>query len=393
MKNKKSILFLTSRMPYPPIGGDRLRNYWTLKILSKYFDVHLVTLTDQKPQEEFFKWAKDIGISYKVFQYPKYFFYFNALKSFLNEKPLQVNYYFFKRVKKYVQNKHHKFDILFASLIRTAEYVLDFNKPKILDITDSIALNYKHSYKKTTSIKWKIIYKLEVDKLLKYERECILKFNKTIFVNKYEMEYFNIPEKTELLPNGVNPNLFKYNKLNLKYKDWIVFFGKMNYQPNIDAVVWFIKEVLPRLNKNLKFAIVGAYPTKSIIKLSKKYRNVIVTGFVNDPYEIIKSSLCVVSPIQTGGGIQNKILESMALGTVNIVSSYAARPIGAVDGRDYLVIDDPINMANIINDIHKNPYKYNSLKENSRNFIKTHFSWDIYENKLINVIEEVLNNF
>lgn len=391
MKNRKSLLFITSRLPCPPIGGDRLRNYWTLKLLAKHFNVHLVSITEEPPQRDFLEWTKNIGIFYKIFQEKKIFFYLNSLKFFINRKPLQVNYYFFKHIKKYIMNEYHKFDILFASLIRTAEYILDLEKPKILDISDSIALNYKHSYKKTSSIKWKIIYKLETNRLLSYERKCILKFDKIIFVNKHERDYFNVPEKTELLPNGVNPKLLTYDKLNPKYKNWVVFFGKMNYQPNIDAVLWFTKEVLPKLKKNLKFAIVGAYPTNSIVKLSKKYTNVIVTGFVNDPYEIIKSCLCVVAPMQTGAGIQNKILESMALGTINIVSSLAAKPVGAIHGKDFLVIDDPKEIAFVINDIYDNPNKYYYLKVNSRKFVQKKFSWDVYEIKLLNLIEKILS--
>ncbi|MCX7738942.1 MAG: hypothetical protein N2Z80_05975 [Hydrogenothermaceae bacterium] len=105
----------------------------------------------------------------------------------------------------------------------------------------------------------------------------------------------------------------------------------------------------------------------------------------------MKSSLVVVAPMQTGGGIQNKILQSMALGTINMVSKLASIPIGGENWKHYIVEDDPKNIADIINSIKRDPKKYMYLKHNSREFVKNNFTWSIYENNLIKAIEEVMN--
>jgi glycosyltransferase involved in cell wall biosynthesis len=94
--------------------------------------------------------------------------------------------------------------------------------------------------------------------------------------------------------------------------------------------------------------------------------------------------------MQTGGGIQNKIIESMALGTINIVSSLAAKPIGAEHGKHFLVCDDPKEMANVINNIYKNPKNFETLKKNAREYIMSNFTWSIYEKKLMEIIEIIL---
>lgn len=391
--NKKSILFLTSRLSYPPIGGDRLKNFWLLKILSKHFHVHLVSITDQEIPNEFLNWAKDLGITHKIFKKKKWEFYKNAFKFVFNKLPIQVNYYYFSDIQRYIDSIYSNFDLLFATLIRTAQYFIDKNKPKILDMADSIALNYKRSKENTKSIKWKILYSLELDRLLEYEKFCISSFDKTLFFNEEEKEFFDELQKMFWIPHGVNEELLKYEKKNQAYKNCVVFFGKMDYQPNIDAVLWFAENVLPLLNKDIRFCVVGAYPTSAVRELEKKYDNVAITGYVEDPYVILKSSLCVVAPMQTGGGIQNKILESMALGTVNIVSSKAAKPIKARDREHFLVVDNPKEMAETINDIYNNPEKYNYLKVNSREYIKNNFTWSIYEQKLLQIIEEVLNDY
>jgi len=388
----KKILFLTSRLPYPPVGGDRLKNYWLLKILSKHFKVHLVSITDQKAPKEFYDWANDLGLTYRLFQKDKRQFYFNTLKGFLtNTLPLQVNYYYFKDVQKYIVQIYQEYDLLFATLIRTARYIVNKQKSKILDMADSIGQNYLRSAKNTTSLFWRIIYSIEGKRLINFEKYCIVHFDKTLFFNKEERDYFNLPEKTIWIPHGVNEYLLVYEKRDPKYKDYVAFFGKMDYQPNIDAVLWFVENVLPHLNRDLKFIVVGAYPKKIIQDLPKKFKNVEVTGYVEDPYLILKSCLCVVAPMQTGGGIQNKILESMALGTINIVSSLAAKPIGAEHGKHFLVCDSPKDMANLINKIYETPKNFEYLKVNARDFIKNNFTWQIYEKKLLNVIDNVLN--
>lgn len=388
----KKVLFLTPRLPYPPIGGDRLKNYWMLNILSKYFNVHLVSITDKYVPKDFYDWINNLGISYKIFKKNKINFYINALKFITNSLPIQVNYFFYKDIKSYVDSIYNEFDLLISTLIRTSEYIIDKNKPKILDMADSIALNYIRSKKMVQSFKWKLIYTIEFRRLINYEIRCVERFDKILLFNKEEVDYFQNPNKVVWIPHGVNEQLLKYQNVNAEYKNSIVFFGKMDYQPNIDAVLWFTENVMPYIDKRITFTIVGAYPTKEIKNLQKKYKNIKVTGYVEDPYQIIQSSLCVVAPMQTGAGIQNKVLESMALGTINIVSSLAAKPIGAIHERDFLIIDNPREIANRINDIFMYPERYHYLKINSREFIKNNFTWDIYEKKLLQIIEEVLND-
>ena len=389
----KKILLITNRLPYPPIGGDKLKNYNLIKILSKYYDVYLLTVTDEKLDNNSKKFLEKYTKYYKIFTKPKYKFFFNLFKSIFNKRPLQVNYFYFKDVKNYIEKliKKENIDLGISTLVRTTEYLKDIKVFKIFDMADSIGQNYKKSIKKVKSPLWRLIYSIEADRLLNYEKKMINIFDSTFMFNKEEIKYFN-NDKIKFLPHGVNEYLLEYEKINNKYKSYVSFFGKMDYQPNIDAVLWFVENILGKLDKNTKFIIVGAKPTKQILNLAHRYKNVEVTGFVEDPYEILKSSLCVVSPMQTGGGIQNKILESMALGTINIVSYVAAKPIGAKNKKDYIILDNPIEIATTINEIYKDKDNYKYYKINSREFIKNNFTWSIFEKVYINEIERFLND-
>jgi len=386
------VLLLTSRLPYPPVGGDKLKNYNLIKILSKYYDVHLVTLTDEKLDDKSKEFLEEYTTSYQVFTKSKIDFLMAISRSLYNKEPLQVNYYYFNDVQKYIDNKTKKIDFIISTLIRTSKYAVHLDKPKIFDMADSIGQNYKKSLQNVKSLFWKIIYKIESTRLIDYEKYTIDKYNTTLMFNKEEIKFFDMENKIKFIPHGVNEDLLLYDKVDEKYKNNISFFGKMDYQPNIDAVLWFIENILDKLNQNILFYIVGAKPTNKILELEKKYKNIVVTGFVDDPYEILKSSMCIVTPMQTGAGIQNKVLETMALGTINIISSLAAKPIGAINKKDYIVLDEPIKISNEINKIYENKQKYDFYKQNSKEFIKNSFTWSIYEKVYIDTIKEILND-
>jgi len=380
---------IASRIPYPPISGATLKNLNLLRILSRHYNVSLVIVSDEKLSKEARENLEKYCRELKVFYKPVWSLAFAAAKTFFTGDPLQVNYYYFKDVQKYINIVAEKSDVVISTLVRTSQYALSLDKPKIFDMADSIGQNYKNSMDRVHSLFWKLIYKYESERLIKYERVSIANFDKTFMFNRQEIKYFDMPEKIRFIPHGVNEDLLRYRKYNGAYKNHIAFIGKMDYQPNIDAALWFVENILPHINKELTFIIIGAKPVPKIIDLQNKFSNVKVTGFVEDPFEIIASSLCVVAPMQTGAGIQNKVLESMALGTINIITDLAAKPIGGVGGEDYFVVDDPLIMANTINHICEKPEVYQNYKTNSRNFIKRNFTWSIYENIYIDTIEEI----
>jgi len=385
------ILFLSSRLPYPPVGGDKLKNYYLLQILAKHFDVHLVTVTDEPFDDRAEQFLAAHTSSYRVFAKPKYRFRLNTAKALFNDFPLQVNYYYFRDVQQYVDEVARDVDLVFCTLIRTAKYAERMDKPKILDLADSISLNYVNSYRREKSLFWKTLYKFESSRLLACEKNAIDTFDKTLLFNPQETQFFNRPDKIVWIPHGVNENLFLLEDTVPDSRNCVVFFGKMDYPPNVNAVLWFCENVLPKLDRRLRFVVAGARPSRAVLKLPSKYINIEVTGFIDNPYRIIKSALCVVAPMQTGGGIQNKILEAMATGAVVVATTLAATPIIGVCNNDTLVVrDDPTDMAAAINDIFENRDKYVPIGQNARQYIKNNFTWTIYEKKILAVIHAVL---
>ncbi|ROL58419.1 glycosyltransferase [Bacteroidetes/Chlorobi group bacterium Naka2016] len=387
---RKKILLVLHRIPYPPVGGDNITNFNTVKILNKYFDLDIVVVTYEDYSKEAEEFLKNHSISCKIFKYPLWKCKQNALKTLLNFKPFQVNFFYFKEVQKYINSIVDDADLIFAGIIRIADYLYHFGKPKILNMADSIGLNYKYSYRRTKSLFWKIFYFLEYPLMLRYERKMIEKFDRTLMFNKREIEYFS-SSKIIKIPQGVKPELLTYEKEDPQYKNYISYFGKMNYRPNVDAVLWFVHNVFPYLPQELYFQIIGANPVPEIMELQNFSPRIKVLGFVEDPYLLLKSSLCTVAPMQTGGGIQNKILETMALGTIVITTPYSAFPIASKEDNALLIAEKPEEWISLINDIYKTPDKYQNIKQNSREYIKSHFTFEKFEEKLLDVIEEVIS--
>jgi len=382
----KKVLLISSRFPYPPIGGDKLKNYNLIKILSKHYSIHFVSLIDRNINEQDIKFCEEFCYEYKIFKKSKYQSILNVLKSLFNNKPMQVNYYYFDDVQEYISHKVNEVDFIINTLIRTSEYVINIqSKPKFLDMVDSIALNYERSLNNVKSIFWRLIYSYEAKLLKRYEQNCIEKYSNTFFVNNKETDYWSKFGKTTWIPNGVNEILFYYSKKNEKYKNYIAFFGKMDYQPNIDAVVWFMKNVFNELNQDIKFVIVGINPTDKI----KQYENdrVEITGYIDDPYEMLNSCFAIIAPMQTGGGIQNKILETMALGSLVVTNSLGADPIvGSENNEHLIVVNDSSGFVHVINEIYFGNVDYKTLRDNAKNLIRNHYTWDSYEKRLLEIL-------
>jgi len=390
VSSKRKCLLILPRFPYPAVGGDKLKSYNLVRILNLKYELFIYIITDEKITSDVVKFLKDHSAGYKVFYRNKFYFRLNALKNIFSNRPIQVSYYYFRAAQEEIDRLLLDVDFAIANLVRTSEYLASFNKPKFLDIVDSIALNYIRSRSKATSLFWKFIYQVEAKRLLQFEKQSVSTFHSTFFVNYDECRFWSKYGNTVWIPNGVNPALFAYGQglaQNVP-SNVISFLGKMDYQPNVDAVCWFANMVLPKLNGEIRFLIIGARPNSTVRRLSRKSENVNVVGFVDDPYELLGSSFAVVAPMRTGGGIQNKILEAMGLGKIVITTSLGALPIkGAEHGVHLLIGNTPEELVKLVEDVFKNPNKFVNIGLNARTLVEKIYTWQKYENKLFSITE------
>lgn len=388
---KKKCLIIIPGIPYPPVDGHKLKIYNLILILSKYFDLHIITISRENLSDKQVKFINQNSYKSKHFKLNTFKSLFRLFGSIFSKNPFQVKYFSLTSVKKYISDNSKNDEFAVLNLIRTCGYI-DILKDKsiIIDMVDALSKSYLKSNKTTSSLIFNLIYGIEAKRLVEYEKKCLSKADLTLCVNQKDALNLSDYGEVKWLPNGVNEKLFNYTEKSSEYNNCIVFFGAMFYQPNIDAMVWFEKNVMDYLNPNIKVIVIGPRPSSSVLNLAKKRKNIVVTGFLDDPYLIINSCFAVIAPMQNGGGIQNKILETMGMGKVNILTSYAADPIvGAETNTHFIVENDPLIMAEKINEVYLNPSSFIKMGEDAAVLIRNKYTWDSYEKKLISHIKEI----
>ena len=175
------------------------------------------------------------------------------------------------------------------------------------------------------------------------------------------------------------------------FSDGFVIFGKLSFEPNNHACLWFIKNIFPFLNNSPKLYLIGSSPSKKLVSLANKNKNIIICGFLDDPYPLIKGSLGNLCPVNTGSGIQNKVLEGMAIGALNIVSEFAAKPLKDPQKSGLIVCKNVSDWINILNKIVKEPNLYQNNRRNGIKYSRNNLSWQNYNNNLLRLINEEID--
>ena len=379
-------------IPFPPVDGHKLKIYNLIKILSRHYNLHIITISREIPDAQALEFIKAHSYKYKHFEIETFRSLFILAKNIFSSTPFQVAYFTSPKIRRYIRENSEDDTYAVLNLIRTTGYISDLGDKKIIfDMVDLLSRSYFKSGSSTTSFFYKAIYKVEAKRLSGFEKKIVPVCNLTLCVNREDSTLLKEIGNVSWLPNGVNQKLFDYKKSSLDFKDSIAFFGTMFYQPNIDAVLWFEKHVLHKLNKGIKFYIIGARPTTQILNLAKKHSNVYVTGFLDDPYLILNSCFAIIAPMQNGGGIQNKILETMGMGKINVLSNYGASPIiGGKNKVHFFVETDPDLMSERINNIFLNKKDYSTIGVNARDLILKNYTWEAYEKKLITQMKHLI---
>lgn len=393
---RDKILLITPRIPYPPVGGDRIRAYNFIKILRKYFDLYLVSLEDKfstmdTETEEF---LKSNFREHRVFFLRKTRRYINSFRAIFTDNPIQTGYFYSRRVNGEIEEllNREKFKLVFPFLIRTAGYVKHRPEKKIIELTDSIFFHYMDAHSKVNSLFWKTIYKEEALRLFKYEREVVSSFDASIFVNFYETNFYERFGRVCWVPMGVNGELLRYNGRSERFRDYISFIGVLSTVPNKTSLYWFLENVFPHLDRRIKFAILGPNPPGKLLKMANKYNGrIYIPGYMRDPYGIINSSFLFVAPMQIGAGFPDKVLEAMALGKPVLTTTFAGKSIlGAENWKDFIISDTPQGMIDTINGIFMGKIDVSRVGKNARKLVEERYTWAHAEKKLMYTIEEIL---
>lgn len=280
-----------------------------------------------------------------------------------------------EQLQKIVEDK--KIDIIQNFSYFFAQYAMGLNGcAKIWDVADSLYLTLRRKIQVNKLGPKALLY---AQKLFNYEDEIIKKYDKTVFVSASDAEvHGKIKKRTVLVPNGVDLDYFSALTITEDYPS-VVFTGHMSFNPNVEAVLYFVKEILPLVREKftaLKFYIVGAEPNNEIMSLNGK-DGIIVTGFVDDVRSYLAKASVFVSPMVNGSGIKNKILQAMAMRKPIISTTLGVEAIKYKADRDVIIADTPQEFAARLIQLLENKEKRDAIAGNGRQLVEKEYSWDM----------------
>jgi sugar transferase (PEP-CTERM/EpsH1 system associated) len=379
------LFIITSRVPYPLDKGDKLRAYHQLKFLAQHHEVMLCCLDEQHVQQKYIDELKKM-CKVTVFKLPRWVILCNLFLALFSDKPYQIHYFFNPFVKKKVRELIQQFkpDHIYCQLIRSAEYVKDIHEiPKTLDYMDTFSKGMERRIALSHGF-LKPLVKAEYKRLLKYENLIFDYFeNKTIISEQdRELIYHKDRNRIHIIKNGVDMDYFTPSHTTEKIYH-LAFVGNLNYPPNIFAAEYLVNEVMPLLPPSIKLIIAGANPSKKIMALQST--NIAVSSWVEDIRSIYNSATIFVAPMFIGTGLQNKLLEAMAMKLPCITTSLANNALKAEPNKEILIANTAKECATSILSLLENKTLQNIISQAGFEFIKHNYSWQA-QNELLNNI-------
>ena len=348
-----NLLLLVHRIPFPPNKGDKIRSYHLLKHLAQHYRVHLGTFVDEPDDWQHQGTVEALCATSHFGKLNPLLARVRSLGALLGNRSLSLDYYRDSAMQRWVERtvREQKIDRILVFSSAMAQYAEAYpSARRVVDFVDVDSDKWRQ-YAEKKSFPMNALYRHEAKQLLAYERKVARECDASLFVSAPEADLFRTlaPESTERIGffnNGVDTDYFSperhYDSPYGAAERTVVFTGAMDYWPNIDAVQWFAAEVFPQLlaaSPQARFYIVGARPTPAVLALGQQ-AGVVVTGTVPDVRPYIAHAEVAVAPLRVARGIQNKVLEAMAMGRPVIVSAQALEGIDAVAGVDLLLADD-----------------------------------------------------
>lgn len=374
------IVFLTSRFPFPLEKGDKLRVYNQLKYLCRQNEVTLISLNEGNVKAEYIEQVKYFCKNIYIFKLSKIDIALNLAKALLNGLPLQVALFYKKKYKKKIQEliKSIKPDSVHCHLIRMSEYVRDTNGcPKTLDYMDAFSKGIERRSETTSFFLMKKMLFMEYKRLVNYEKFIFGKFERKVIISEQDRDYIPHDEKDkiEILPNGVDTEIFFPLEREKKYD--LLFTGNMGYPPNIESALYSANVILPavhKVNSGINLLIAGINPPREVINL--KSNKIFVIPEFSHIREAFAQSKIMLAPMLISIGLQNKILQAMAMKIPCICSSLANNAIKAPVDKCILEANSQNEYSEKIIRLLTDKKYSEELTENAYRFVVENYNWN-----------------
>lgn len=394
-----NLLYLVHRLPYPPNKGDKVRSYHLLKHLQQQHRVFLGTFVDDPADEQYVATVRDLCPDLHVARLNPRSAKLRSLAGLLSHQALSLHYYRNAGLQDWVRQTlaTRQIDaiVIFSSVM--AQYVnASCSVPMLVDFVDVDSAKWtQYAPDHTWPLSW--LYRREGERLLAYERAVAARARRSFLVTDNEADMFRrlAPESAasvDAVSNGVDADFFSPDPArpspfpgatDAAAHMPLVFTGAMDYWPNIDAVTWFVSDILPALRQQwprLCFYIVGRSPTQAVLDLAAP--DVVVTGTVADVRPYLEHAAVVVAPLRVARGIQNKILEAMAMARPVVASQSCVTAISAEPETELLAATTVADFVAQISALLESAQRSASVGSAGRQRVLQSYSWAAHLSKI-----------
>ena len=382
----REILFLAHRIPWPADRGDKIRSHHILKRLCEMASVHVGTYADDKRDMGFVSEMDGILASSHVELRNKPQLQ-AGVEAVLTGQPVSVCSFGSGSMQDWVDGllASGRISHIFCFSGQMAQYVpASFDGRFIMDFVDVDSAKFE-SYAGEGNLLMRWINAREGRLLADFEQRIANRADASLLVSEAEADLFRVRSgavNVVALGNGIDTVFYdpaaQFKKLHPVFPDpLIVFTGQMDYRPNIEAATDFAINAMPIIraaHPETSFAIVGRNPTSVVSDLSA-LPGVQVTGAVDDVRTWLSGADVVVAPLRIARGIQNKVLEAMAMAKPVVASAAAAEGIAATNGTHYFVEADVAAEADRVIALLSDATASRKIGEAARAHVIEHYGW------------------
>ena len=390
---------LAHRLPYPPNKGDKIRAYHVLRHLTRRHEVRLGCLVDDPGDLAHVEALKGVVADLAVSRIDGRLRKAMSLRALLPPRSITVTHFHAaplqRRVDAWIDEA--PFDAVLCSSAATAEYLFRSRHAggslrravKAMDLIDVDSVKWRqYAEQAGPATAW--VYRHEARTLAAYERRIVEAFDRVFLVSDAEARLLGTGPgrgKVGAFSNGVDLAYFEPRSLD-RAEPLVVFVGVMDYRPNVDAVQWFADDVLPRVRAvvpDARFAIVGSRPTPAVRQLASR-PGIEVTGFVDDVRDWMARAAVCVAPLRIARGIQNKVLEAMAMARPVVASPEAFEGIDARAGDELVVADGAEAFGREVAALLRDPARAARIGVAARACAQRRYRWE----SNLSVLDEVI---
>ncbi len=396
---KKKLLYLVHRLPYPPNKGDKIASFNLLRFLAARYQVFLGTFIDDPADRRHLDRVRGYCSELCAAEIRPTLARIASLRGLLSGEALSLPYLRSARLRAWTAHvlEEHRPERIVVFSGPMAQYVngrLPPGSTSLFDMVDVDSEKWRsYGERKRWPMSW--LYRREADRLLDFERRMAAAFDSTVFVSREEAELFRTlaPEsahKTTYRIQGVDSAFFDpaVDHAN-PYPDQapaLVFTGAMDYWPNVDAVTWFADEAFPQIRAAVPdalFCIVGMRPAPEVQRLAER-PGLMVTGAVPDVRPYLAHARAAVLPLRIARGIQNKVLEAMAMQLPVVATPGAMTGIQRYGGFTPTISDQPAALAQAAIRLLTGPRQQDTA---ARACVLERYDWDANLERIARLLE------